>query len=353
VTVGTFGNGDQNEGTTYTVTADKLAKELNVGAITIKESPNFYDVHKSAVNITSGVTEGIVNIGNINTGADSKVTVDLSKSLQANTIGNIKGGEIVYKSSAITASAAVTLEAASKDKINVDSKIDVTGSVGQDEFVFKSTADAKTFTVTGTLGDGEDKYTLNLVASDNLKTVNLGGLKGVEHGIIDLTTIMTVNKKSLSLVATDGKDEITVGAITVAGTTEKPNVVTIDGGRGVDTFKLAAAVTDVNASKYVSLVNIEKGDKIELGTVSEWAKYTATDLNAEATLKDAVNKVLTDAAATVANKVWAFTYKNDTYLVKDADGGSSALTASDNLVKLAGQNIEDLNPFLDSGTFTI
>ena len=353
VTVGTFGNGDQNEGTTYTVTADKLAKELNVGAIAIKESLNFYDIHKSAVNITSGVTEGIVNIGNIDTGADSKVTVDLSKSLQANTIGNIKGGEIVYKSSAITASAAVTLEAASKDKRNVDSKIDVTGSVGQDEFVFKSTADAKTFTVTGTLGDGEDKYTLDLVASNNLKTVNLSGLKGVEHGNIDLTTIMTVNKQSLSLVATDGKDEITVGAITVAGTTEKPNVVTIDGGRGVDTFKLDAAVTDANASKYVSLVNIEKGDKIELGTVSEWAKYTATDLNAEDTLKDAVNKVLTDAAATVANKVWAFTYKNDTYLVKDTDGGSSALTASDNLVKLAGQNIEDLNPFLDSGTFTI
>ena len=290
VTVGTFGNGDQNEGTTYTVTADKLAKELNVGAITIKESPNFYDVHKSAVNITSGVTEGIVSIGDIDTGADSKVTVDLSKSLQANTIGNIKGGEIVYKSSAITASAAVTLEAASKDKINVDSKIDVTGSVGQDEFVFKSTTDAKTFTVTGTLGDGEDKYTLDLVASNNLKTVNLSGLKGVEHGNIDLTTIMTVNKQSLSLVATDGKDEITVGAITVAGTTEKPNVVTIDGGRGVDTFKLDAAVTDANASKYVSLVNIEKGDKIELGTVSEWAKYTATDLNAEDTLKDAVNK---------------------------------------------------------------
>ena len=353
VTVGTFGNGDQNEGTTYTVTADKLAKELNVGAITIKESPNFYDIHKSAVNITSGVTEGIVNIGNIDTGADSKVTVDLSKSLQANTIGNIKGGEIVYKSSAITASAAVTLEAASKDKINVDSKIDVTGSVGQDEFVFKSTADAKTFTVTGTLGDGEDKYTLDLVASNNLKTVNLSGLKGVEHGNIDLTTIMTVNKKSLSLVATDGKDEITVGAITVAGTTEKPNVVTIDGGRGVDTFKLDAAVTDANASKYVSLVNIEKGDKIELGTVSEWAKYTATDLNAEDTLKDAVNKVLTDAAATVANKVWAFTYKNDTYLVKDVDGASTALANGDNLVKLAGQNIEDLNPFLDSGTFTI
>ena len=354
VTVGTFGNGDQNEGTTYTVTADKLAKGLKVGAITIKESPNFYDIHKSAVNITSGVTEGKVTIGNIDTGADSKVTVDLSKSLQANDIGSIKGGEIVYKGSAITPSNAVTLEVASTDKINVDSKIDVTGSVGQDEFVFKSTVKAETFTVTGTLGDGEDKYTLDLVASNNLKTVNLSGLKSAEHGVIDLTTVLTTNKQSLSLVATDGKDVITVGAITVAGTTEKPNVVTIDGGRGVDTFKLNAAVTDANASKYVSLVNIEKGDKIELGAaVSQWAKYTATDLNAEATLKDAVNKVLTDAAATVANKVWAFTYKNDTYLVKDTDGGNSALTASDNLVKLAGYNIEDLNPSLDSGVLTI
>ena len=89
------------------------------------------------------------------------------------------------------------------------------------------------------------------------------------------------------------------------------------------------------------------------GETIQIAASKAPAFKAGKALKDAVNKVLTDAAATVVNKVWAFTYKNDTYLVKDADGGSSALTASDNLVKLAGQNIEDLNPFLDSGTFTI
>nr|WP_314566350.1 hypothetical protein [uncultured Campylobacter sp.] len=353
VSVGDFGSGDVNHGSTYTVTADKLAKGLTIGDIYIAESPDFYDVHKSAVNITSGKTEGVVQLGTIDTGADSKVTIDLSKSLQANVVGNIKGGEIVYKGSAITPSNAVTLEVASTDKVNVDSKIDVTASVGQDEFVFKSTEDAKTFTVTGTLGDGEDKYTLDLVASNNLKTVNLSGLKSAEHGVIDLTTVLTANKQSLSLVATDGKDVITVGAIAEAGTTDEPNVVTIDGGRGVDTFKLKDATTDADASKYVSLVNIEKGDKIDLDTVTQWAKYTAADLNAEATLKDAVNKVLTDAAATVANKVWAFTYKNDTYLVRDIDGGRTDLTDNDNLVKLAGYNIEDLNPSLDSGVFTI
>ena len=55
----------------------------------------------------------------------------------------------------------------------------------------------------------------------------------------------------------------------------------------------------------------------------------------------------------MANKVWAFTYKNDTYLVRDIDGGRTDLTDNDNLVKLAGYNIEDLNPSLDSGVFTI
>ena len=55
----------------------------------------------------------------------------------------------------------------------------------------------------------------------------------------------------------------------------------------------------------------------------------------------------------MANKVWAFTYKNDTYLIKDTDGANTDLTATDSLVKLAGYNIEDLNPYASGDTFTI
>ncbi|WP_295145259.1 hypothetical protein, partial [uncultured Campylobacter sp.] len=44
----------------------------------------------------------------------------------------------------------------------------------------------------------------------------------------------------------------------------------------------------------------------------------------------------TSSGANVANKIWAFSYGNETYLVRDNDGRSNVLSANDNLVKLAG-----------------
>ena len=59
-------------------------------------------------------------------------------------------------------------------------------------------------------------------------------------------------------------------------------------------------------------------------------------MDSEASLLAAANKVLTSAAANTANKVWAFSYGNETYLVRDNDGLSTGLSTDDNLVKLAG-----------------
>uniref|UniRef100_UPI0028E208E1 hypothetical protein n=1 Tax=uncultured Campylobacter sp. TaxID=218934 RepID=UPI0028E208E1 len=110
----------------------------------------------------------------------------------------------------------------------------------------------------------------------------------------------------------------------------------ISGGAGNDKFILGAAKTDASASKYVTITDIARGDKINLGTATAFEKYTATNLDSEATLKDAINKVLTSSGANVANKIWAFSYGNETYLVRDDDGNNTALSGADNLVKLAG-----------------
>ena len=164
--------------------------------------------------------------------------------------------------------------------------------------------------------------------------INSESLKSVETAAgNDKVTIGTAqaNDINISLGAGDDYIEFASGAEL---TSDKKFV--ISGGAGKDTFKLAEAKTDATASKYVTISDIGRGDKIDLGTATAFAKYTATDLDSEASLLAAANKVLTSAAANTANKVWAFSYGNETYLVRDNDGSSTELSADDNLVKLAG-----------------
>ena len=349
-------------GIKFNLTANNLAQGLTIGNIGIKESSNT-DIHNGSVNINAGITEGVVKIGTITTGADSKVNVDLSKTLQANTVGAITSNDVTLKSSEISPSNPVNITLASKTGINVDPKANVTGSVGQDEFVFKfrqdtgTESEAKTYTVSGDLRDGWDKYTLNATfAAQKLKTIDLSNLKNAEEGTINLDGALTnSNSKSLVVKGTDGNDTFDVtGPLKNGESAEKPNILTLEGGRGNDVYKIgAAATTNVDVTKYVSIKGIKQNDKVTITGATSWAKYTASDLNSKATLKEAITQVLTHNDANVANKVWAFTYKNDTYLIKDTDGANSDLTANDSLVKLAGYNIEDLNPYASGDTFTI
>ena len=217
-------------------------------------------------------------------------------------------------------------------------------------------SEAKTYTVSGDLRDGWDKYTLNAtVAAQKLKTIDLSNLKNAEEGTINLGGALTnSNSKSLVVKGTDGNDTFDVtGPLKNGESAEKPNILTLEGGRGNDVYKIgAAATTNVDVTKYVSIKGIKQNDKVTISGATSWAKYTASDLNSEATLKDAITQVLTHNDANVANKVWAFTYKNDTYLIKDTNTALT-FTGSESLVKLAGYNIEDLNPYASGDTFTI
>ena len=349
-------------GIKFNLTANNLAQGLTIGNIGIKES-SLTDIHNGSVNINAGITEGVVTIGTITTGADSKVNIDLSKTLQVNSVGAITSNDVTLKSSEISQSNPVNITLASKTGINVDPKANVTGSVGQDEFIFNfrqdagTESEAKTYTVSGDLRDGWDKYTLNAtVAAQKLKTIDLSNLKNAEEGTINLGGALTnSNSKSLVVKGTDGNDTFDVtGPLKNGESAEKPNILTLEGGRGNDVYKIGtAATTNVDVTKYVSIKGIKQNDKVTISGATSWAKYTASDLNSKATLKEAITQVLTHNDANVANKVWAFTYKNDTYLIKDTDGANSDLTANDSLVKLAGYNIEDLNPYASGDTFTI
>ena len=354
-----------SSGVKYNLTADNLAQGLTIGNIGIKES-GLTDIKNGSVNIDSGRTEGTVTIGNVTVGADSTVKIDLSQSLQVNTVGTITGGNVTFKSSAIShtnGSSSVNITLASTTGINVDPKANVTGSVGQDVFNFKfrdegsSTFSGKTYAVGGDLGDGMDKYTLDLnVTANNLKTIDLSALKNAEKGTITLGgSSIAINNKSLTVKGTDGDDTFDVnGALTDPTSVNKPNVLTLEGGRGSDIYNVgAAAKTNTDASKYVSISNIKHGDKVKIDGATSWAKYDASDLDTKDSLKEAANEVLAHSGANVANKIWAFTYKSDTYLLQDGTGTGSTIAASDHLVKLAGYHIDNLNPYFSGGELTL
>ena len=124
----------------------------------------------------------------------------------------------------------------------------------------------------------------------------------------------------------------------------------------MDEYKLIATYTDTDVTKYVAIKGIKKLDKITLGTAvtDNEIKKISTYLDNETSLKNAVNKVLNaaDASAT-ANTTYAFMYKNDTYLIQDANGGQDDITTNDSLIKLAGYHIDNLNPYVSGTEITI
>ena len=359
-----------SSGVKYNLIADNLAQGLTIGNIGIKES-GLTDIKNGLVNIDSGRTEGTVTIGNVTTGADSTVKIDLSQSLQVNTVGTITGGNVTFKSSAIShtnGSSGVDISLASTTGINVDPKANVTGSVGQDVFNFKfrdegsSTFSGKTYAVGGDLGDGMDKYTLDLnVTANNLKTIDLSALKNVENGTINLgSALLGANNKSLTVKGTDGDDVFNLTGVLASGTGRKPNVLTLDGGNGVNTYNIGGSAMvnyDANdVSNYVSIVNVKDNDKIKMaaniagGEIKKVPMY----LDNETSLLNAINKFLNAAdVSTAANTTYAFMYKNDTYLIQDANGGQDDITVNDSLIKLAGYHIDNLNPYVSGAEITM
>jgi putative surface layer protein sapA8 (fragment) len=171
-------------------------------------------------------------------------------------------------------------------------------------------------------------------------TINSTNLKLIDAGAGDDTVTFNVtqtNDVTVNLGA--GNDTITTAALTANKKFE------ISGGAGNDKFKLAASTTtDNTASKYVTITDASRGDKIGLSdSVTGFVKTNANATSGQTDLKDAINAALASQGTTTANNIYAVYYGNETYLVRDADA-SKTLSAGDNLVKLAGlSNYDVLN----------
>ena len=182
--------------------------------------------------------------------------------------------------------------------------------------------------------------TIKGAATKNNITIASTKLKLVEGGAGDDTvTFSTVQVNDIKVNLGAGNDTITTAALTANKKFE------ISGGAGNDKFKLAASTTtDNTASKYVTITDASRGDKIGLSdSVTGFVKTNANATSGQTDLKDAINAALASQGTTTANNIYAVYYGNETYLVRDADA-SKTLSAGDNLVKLAGlSNYDVLN----------
>ena len=180
----------------------------------------------------------------------------------------------------------------------------------------------------------KDVLSIAYATNTKLKTVDTGA--GDDEVTFSGTTTQT---HDITVNLGTGNDTITTAALTANKKFE------ISGGAGNDKFKLAASTTtDNTASKYVTITDASRGDKIGLGdTVTGFVKTNANATSGQTDLKDAINAALASQGTTTANNIYAVYYGNETYLVRDADA-SKTLSAGDNLVKLAGlSNYDVLN----------
>ncbi|WP_298792799.1 hypothetical protein [uncultured Campylobacter sp.] len=168
-------------------------------------------------------------------------------------------------------------------------------------------------------------------------TVNSANLKLVDSGKGDDKVTFTITQtKDVTVNLGEGNDTITTAALTANKKFQ------ISGGAGNDTFNLGASTTDANASKYVTITDTNRGDKISLGSAgTATLQKIALNVDGRADLKTAINDALGSLSSTATNTIYAVYYGNDTYLVRDANG-DKALDANDNLVKLAGISNFDL-----------
>jgi|GEM_PF-2481315 len=171
-------------------------------------------------------------------------------------------------------------------------------------------------------------------------TVNSANLKLVDSGAGDDKVKFTITQtKDITVNLGAGNDEIKFDGATELTANKK---FQISGGEGNDTFILGLAKTDADASKYVTITDASRGDKISLGSTGT-ARLQKISLNVDsrADLKTAINDALGSLSSTDADTIYAVYYGNDTYLVRD-DNGNKTLDNNDNLVKLSGLSNFDL-----------
>ena len=348
----------------------------------------------STVDIDAGNTRGLVKFSTANEVTADKVSIDLSGTIGANSLKGIQADAIVYKGSTQTALDATSgtagqISLIAKQDLNSKDFTATVNASGLNDTLKVTVAtkvtgvgkDLKTVTVSGDMGQGtQDEYKFNGANAAGLTKIDFSGLTNVEKGTI---TTAAVNTKIVSIKGTAGNDTIDASAtpfdaanvtietgegtnkVTTGTVTATKQVITIKGGSGNDTFdvsasKIAGSGFDGSSDnlRYSVIENVNVGDKIKIAgtTVADIQKVNLNpNGNAYANFAQFAKETGLFSTATANNKVYAFSYQNDTYLFyNQGAAGATGFELNENIVKLSGVNTANLNASLGTdGEITI
>ncbi|MGX7837688.1 cell surface protein, partial [Campylobacter fetus] len=317
----------------------KLKDNGTAGTITIDASTgaNFVatvngGLGKDALTVKgSATTETIKIAGDLGLGgttpADQKLTLDLDASTKLSSldISGLKG---------LGAATAIDLK-----NVVVDNKliVDIKGNDAAETItVATPTATLTEIKLSGDLDGGENSISITpTAAAVALTTIDLSGLTFTGGSLSTTITLLAEHIKIATINGSLGADTITVK--------DENKAVAIDLGKDtavdivdVSVVKTADISTDEKiAEDLISIANFNTGDSIKFK--ANIASYTNKGAVDGATLKDAI----ASANGDVANSVYGFTWKGDTYLVFNTTNGSGNLAANDDqLVKLIGTSID-------------
>ncbi|ELZ4275915.1 cell surface protein, partial [Campylobacter fetus] len=317
----------------------KLKDNGTAGTITIDASTgaNFVatvngGLGKDALTVKgSATTETIKIAGDLGLGgttpADQKLTLDLDASIKLSSldISGLKG---------LGAATAIDLK-----NVVVDNKliVDIKGNDAAETItVATPTATLTEIKLSGDLDGGENSISITpTAAAVALTTIDLSGLTFTGGSLSTTITLLAEHIKIATINGSLGADTITVK--------DENKAVTIDLGDDtakdivdLSAVKTANATSDAKiAEDLISIANFNTGDSIKFK--ANIASYTNKGAIDGVTLKDAI----ASANGDVANSVYGFTWKGDTYLMFNTTNGSGSLTADDDqLVKLIGTSID-------------
>ena len=323
-----------------------------------------------------------------------KVSIDLSGTIGENSLKGIQADTIVYKGSTqkpldATSGTAGEISLIAKQDLNSKDFTATVNASGLNDTLKVTVAakvptvgkDLKTVTVSGDMGEGlQDKYEFSGTNAAELTKIDFSGLRNVESGTI---TTVAANTKIVSIKGTAGNDTIDTSAtpfdaanvtietgegtnkVTTGTVTATKQVITIKGGSGNDTFdvsasKIAGSGFDGSSDnlRYSVIENVNVGDKIKIAgtTVADIQKVNLNpNGNAYANFAQFAKETGLFSTATANNKVYAFSYQNDTYLFyNQGAAGATGFELNENIVKLSGVNTANLNASLGTdGEITI
>jgi S-layer protein len=281
----------------------------------------------SDVSLASSVTEAVLTLDNLATGATVVLTKDGAITAQVKDAAT--GTADVLN---VTAQVAADVDHGVLTVANVETiNLTATDTTPANTSTGAATINTSTLTLAANKAatvkiDGNANVTLTLSGAAELVTLDASAMTG--------KLIATAAGKTAGTTITGGAgaDELTAsgtGDVLIGGAGNDKLVAadlsTLTGGAGNDTFVLNAAPSTLNA--YSTITDLTAGDKID--TTAKTFKSDAITLASTASFQDFANAAVLAVNANAGDAAAWFQFAGNTFLVSDKDATAGNASAGD------------------------